>query len=278
LVTDELQDDLNRHLAEYKRLCLGITEPGIFRYRGRSLRYEHILPAKAAPLNLFDEARGFLKSYRRVKLHRYFHHLNSSQAFAFNLFFPYFSRGPAAAASLLRAVGCAGAIAGWEPEWVPDAIEGTNVDVYWWTKDGTKNLCEVKLSEMDFGKAPDDARHRLKLLTYRHKLASHIEPGRLETRAFFDGYQFYRDVYHMVDDDRARLLFLLPRANAVLWDRLNQLLKGVVPGTRSRISTVGVETVVSELCADNACPKEMREYAAKLKRKYVIQSPARGPS
>jgi hypothetical protein len=268
------QNDLKQHLTEYKKVQLRITEPGVFRHQGRDLLFGHILPVESASLNLFEEAREFQQTYPDVKLHRYFHHLNSSQAFAINLFFPFFSGTPQAAAALLRALGSAGTLAGWKPEWVPDAVEGTNIDVCWWTVEGVKTICEVKLSEMDFGKAPDDARHKAKFSFYREKLIPHLEPACLERLAFFDAYQFNRNVYHMVCDDRTRLVFLLPNANAVLWHRLNELLKGVVSGTRNRISAVAIEGVVEALSGDEKCPKEMREYVARLKRKYVIPKDA----
>jgi hypothetical protein len=268
------QDDLRRHLTEYKKLCLGISELGVFHHRGRDLLCSHILPVQNAALNLFEEARHFRQIYPNVKLHRYFHHLNSSQAFAINLFFPFFSGKPEAASALLRALGSPGVFASWEPEWVPDRIEGTNIDVCWRTESGATTFCEVKLSETDFGKAPDDRRHREKFPAYRDRLIPHLEAVKLERAAFFDAYQFNRNVYHMACDDRARLIFLLPRANAVLWERLKQLLNGVVPSTQARISGVAIEDVIAALCADEECPKEMREYAARLKQKYVIPSEA----
>jgi hypothetical protein len=90
------QDDLKKHLAEYKRVHLGVSEPGIFRYRGRQVLHHHILPSAQAVRNLLHDAEpsasAFLKENPR-KRHKDFHHLNSSQAFAFNLFFPYFSAG-----------------------------------------------------------------------------------------------------------------------------------------------------------------------------------------
>jgi hypothetical protein len=88
------QDELKYHLAEFKRFHLGIAEPGLFRFRGRNLEYHHILPAAHALANLLLEAEPAAKAFLAAnprKRHRYFHHLNSSQAFAFNLFFPYFS-------------------------------------------------------------------------------------------------------------------------------------------------------------------------------------------
>lgn len=268
------QDDLKKHLADYKRLCLGISEPGVFRYRGRDVPQDHILPLPNASRNLLEEAEpaasAFLAANHR-KRHRYFHHLNSSQAFAFNLFFPYFSGKPDSASALLRALGREGALADWEPEAVPDRDEGSNIDVLWTTTDGARTFCEVKLSEADFGKAADDRRHREKLIKfYRRPLERHLNPGLLESRAFFDAYQFNRNVWHMVRADRSRLIFLLPRANAALWTLLLELISGVVPPTRKRISKIAIEDVIARLSADARCPNAMREYANKLKQKYVI--------
>ncbi len=80
------QDDLIAHLIEYKRNHLGAPPAGTYRYRGRDVLCEHILPIQARRLNCLKESReeiaSFLRSNPRVKLHKYFHHLNSSQAFA----------------------------------------------------------------------------------------------------------------------------------------------------------------------------------------------------
>jgi hypothetical protein len=270
------QNDLKKHLAEFKRVNLGITAPGLFRYRGRDLQRDHILPLAMASANLLEEAEpaasAFLATHPR-KRHQFFHHLNSSQAFAFNLFFPYFSGEPESASALLGALGQEGILAEWEPEAVPAPDEETNIDVCWNTTDGVRTFCEVKLSEADFGKADDDARHRAKLLdVYSHLLTGHLEPARLERLAFFKSYQFNRNVWHMVRADRSRLIFLLPRSNAGLWTLLQRLLSGVVPCTRERISVVAIEDVIAKLSVDGKCPKRLREYAVKLKQKYVIQS------
>lgn len=173
---------------------------------------------------------------------------------------------------MLRALGSPGVLAGWQPEYVPDAREGTNIDIYWWTEDGAKTICEVKLSETDFGKAPDDRRHRDKLPLYREKLSSHLLPPCLERRAFLDAYQFYRNIYHMVCGDRTRLVFLLPKANTILQRRLKELLKGIMPSARLRISAISIEDLITTLSVDNECPAEMREYATKLEAKYVLTS------
>lgn len=270
------QDALKRHLADYKRLRLGISEPGVFRYRGRDVLRDHILPLANASMNLLEEAEPAASAFlaaNPAKRHRYFHHLNSSQAFAFNLFFPYFSGGPASASVLLRALGQEGVLAEFEPEAVLAPEEQSNIDVFWTTTDGTQTFCEVKLSEADFGKAADDVRHRAKLRDiYSQVLAIHLEPRRLERLAFFDAYQFNRNVWHMVRADRSRLIFLLPRSNAALWKLLQGLLAGVVPNTRERILAIAIEDVIGHLAGDDRCPKELHEYAKKIEQKYLIQS------
>jgi hypothetical protein len=68
------------------------------------------------------------------------------------------------------------------------------------------------------------------------------------------------------------LIFLLPRSNAGLWTLLQRLLSGVTPATRERISAVAIEDVIANLSADNQCPERLREYARKLKQKYLIPS------
>lgn len=74
----------------------------------------------------------------------------------------------------------------------------------------------------------------------------------------------------MAGADRSRLIFLLPRSNAVLWKLLQRLLSGVLAGTRERISAIAIEDVIASLTADERCPKKLRDYAKKLKLKYLI--------
>lgn len=163
------QQRLIEHLIDYKHTVLGIREPGVFRYRGKLLKMDHILPRDQQWANLLEPARSlavaYLEANKTLRLHRYFHHLNSSQAFAFNLFFPFFATGSSGSNALLRAFDQPSTLAWWEPEAVPDPDEATNLDARWQLADGTTVLCEVKLSEADFGKARADDKHRKKLQT-----------------------------------------------------------------------------------------------------------------
>lgn len=268
------QDQLKRHLAHYKTHVLGIAEPGVFRYRGRNVPYEHILPRALADQNMTSRARPLLAAHERSKphlhRHRYFHHLNSSQAFAFNLFLPYFDGGEVASAALLRALGQSSPLAVWEMEAVPVPEEGTNIDVFWSTTDGVSTFCEVKLSEAEFGRAVHDDRHLEKLSHfYEPVLTGHVDSDLLKPGNFFAAYQIMRNVWHMVREERSRLMFLLPKANVRLWTILEDALSKVGKPTRSRIAAVAIEDVIHRLARDSSCPTELRGYAQELERKYV---------
>src|ERR1700742_4924778 len=125
------QDDLRAHLSEYKKSVLHIDEPGVFHHQGREIHYEYILPTNHSLRNLTDEACAVFLVFPAIRRHMYFHHLNSSQAFALNLFFPYFTLRPDQSATLLRALGSGESLDSWAPEAIPDAREGTNVDAVW---------------------------------------------------------------------------------------------------------------------------------------------------
>ncbi len=273
------QDDLIAHLIEYKRNHLGAPPAGIYRYRGRDAFREHILPIEGSRLNFLEESRqeiaSFLKSNPQVKLHKYFHHLNSSQAFALNLFVPFFEGGPAASTALLSALGQHATLAQWEPESIPDTAERTNLDAVWDTSDGTRTFCEVKLSERDFGKARPDARHLDKLRDiYLPRLAQHLSPELQDAPAFFESYQILRNIWHMVGARNGQLVFLIPRGNSKLRPMLQAVVSRVSEQVRDRIRTVAIEDVLDRLGADAATSPRFRAYARDLRDKYVPTSSA----
>lgn len=275
--TVEYRARLLEHLIDYKRSVLSIREPGTFRYRGQDIPKDHVLPVARKWDNLLDSARPlvrrYLASHNRVRTHRYFHHLNSSQAFAFNLFFPFFDGDSVASSALLRALGQAPPLASWEPEAVPDKDEGTNLDARWQLSDGTVVMCEVKLSEADFGRATADEKHRRKLRdTYRRVLTGHVSATMLEEAEFFEAYQILRNVWHMLSVPGSRLVFLLPRAHERLWAELEATLAALPPVTRSRVVVLGIEEVLVRLHSDSQCPLALRQYARLLERKYVVDA------
>jgi hypothetical protein len=72
------------HLAEYKVDILRVHEDGVFHYRGRDIRKSHILPFALRDMNVLEKYRAqfWSSDSAKIKLHRFFHHLNSSQVSA----------------------------------------------------------------------------------------------------------------------------------------------------------------------------------------------------
>ncbi len=268
---------LQRHLGVYKASRLGVKESGTFVHNGRELHYAHILPKELRWLNVLEpirtEAREYLELHTQVKQHKYFHHLNSSQAFALNLFFPYFEQGSPTA--LLRAMGLPGEVAAWQLEHVADEAEGTNVDVMWHTSGGAATYCEVKLSEQEFGVARDDRRHRLKLdQIYRPVLEGQCSDELLEPEAFFARYQLLRNVWLAARNPESSAVFLVPRANATLWSQLRPLIRQLAPSLARRVHAVAVEDVLAALVSSRHSPPRLAWYALLLQEKYNLPSTA----
>lgn len=268
---------LQRHLAAYKASRLGVKEAGTFLHNGRELHYAHILPKELRWLNILEpiraEVREYLEQHPDVKPHRFFHHLNSSQAFAFNLFFPYFEQG--APLALLQAMGVPGQVAGWQPEYVADASEGTNVDVMWYGSNGSKTFCEVKLSEQEFGIAKDDRRHRQKLdEIYKPVLTGQCNPELLEPSSFFARYQLMRNVWLAAKYPGATVIFLVPRANSALWQQLAPFMAQLAPSLGSRVHAVATEDVLAVLASEKQKQPGLAWYAKLLQEKYAPPSGA----
>ena len=214
-----------QQLSEYRIKRLRIQDRGTFHYRGAPLPKDHILPLDLADSNLLAPMRAEMLSYIEstgIELHKFFHHLNSSQAFALNLFYPFFERGQSGV--LLRALGQRGIARDWVFERVWDKSEGTNVDVYWrLRRRGQRDVdvfCEVKLTEQKFGTAEPDADHLRKLKDiYAPRFeAAECDPQLLIPEFFFGHYQLLRNIWLAAASPDSRVLFLLPWENPLLWN------------------------------------------------------------
>ena len=246
-----------------------MREKGTFVHRGVERQYRHILPASLKWLNIPEpfrkEVQEYLAGHRHIKPHKYFHHLNSSQAFALALFVPYLTQAPEALMGALRFPPPRE----WDLERVPDESEGTNVDV-WWQSAGAETYCEVKLSEREFGPATDDARHRRKLeAIYGPVLRKQVDDALLEPKAFFANYQILRNLWLAArpGHERDRVVFLLPEANVRLAAQLEAALGQVRRPLRSRASVVHVEPLLERLRKD--ATSGLAWYAWWLQQKYV---------
>ncbi len=269
MARDDYQKRLERHLAEYKEQRLGVREKGSFVYRGVERRYRHILPESLRWLNIPEpfrkEVQAYVADHKHIRPHRYFHHLNSSQAFALALFVPYLTQAPKA---LMRAMRLPPSRE-WKLQYVSDEGEGTNVDV-WWQSAGAETYCEVKLSEREFGSATYGARHRRKLESiYGPVLRKQVGDALLEPKAFLASYKILRNLWLAArpGHERDRVVFLLPEANVRLAAQLEAALAQVRRPLRSRVSVVHVESLLERLREDAA--SGLAWYGWWLQQKYV---------
>lgn len=272
------RNNLVQHLQSYKKGQLGIEAPGFFRYRGVDVKRDHILPVSEKWANLLpagqDVIRAYLDRHPAIVLHRYFHHLTSSQAFAFNLFIPFFEGGPNSSRALLRAFGQNGNLRNWKLEATPDRREGTNLDAWWQLQSGSETFCEVKLCEGQFGKCVVDARHSEKLRSiYEPRLRNHVAAELLTEEQFFPNYQVLRNIWHLVGSESAELIFLMPRGNIGLWLQLDAVLARVDEGVRSKVRAVAIESLLDHLRTDSDLPAAFVKLALQLQDKYVPRSP-----
>ena len=272
---NDYKDTLYAHLGKYKTQRLGISQQGTWKDRNGEVHYyEHILPDGLEYLNLLESIRAEMRAYLAarpdIKLHKDFKHLNSSQAFAFNLFFPYFAGGAVSANALGKALGLDMDVAseGWQFEEIQD--ENTNVDVVWQSQSGQKVFCEVKLSEAEFGKAKIDQRPHDKLRdVYRPRLEGLVSADLLEPEIFFAHYQLLRNVSLLHGSANSHLVILFPKANMALMPQLERVQAGINPAHSHRIHAAHVEDTLASLTANQSLPAYLQAYASALEEKYV---------
>ena len=265
------QTALQLHLGNYARRRLGVFEKGT--HGGRL--YSHVLPYRLRYLNFLESVRAELQDYLQtnpsIRLHRCFHHLNSSQAFALNLFYPYFAAGDAAARALSASLGVEANVSDWEFEAVPDDKEGTNVDVLWRTPTGASAFCEVKLSEAGFGTVKSDARHQSKLENiYKPLLKPLVSDDLLQEKAFFRNYQLLRNIALLARGEEHQLVILVPRENESLHRPLRKVLANVTQAVRQRVSVVYIEDCLRSLRENEVLSPGLRVHAARMQEKYIL--------
>lgn len=264
---------MKAHLAEYKRTELGIDADGLWRSNSRP--YPHILPETEYRMNILESIREEFWLYFESKssllaTHTDFHHLNSSQAFAFNLFYPWLA-DDASAAALLEYLGLPGeSVAAWEFEHMPDQNERTSVDVHMTLGSSAKVLVEVKLTEEQFGQSLGSATHRAKLEgTYRERLVGKTKAEAIEEVVFFQNYQLFRNVSHLDLTRGDVLVVVVPRANEYTWAHAEEFLDMLSPAARARVRLVAVEELVDGLeLAAGSSPK-LASHMRMLRRKYL---------
>lgn len=264
-------DTMAAHLGRYKRERLGVLEDG--RWRGNDRLYPHVLPEALHRLNVVETVRREFWTYHAahaatIALHTDFHHLNSSQAFAFNLFFPWVGLG-ADPAPLLAALGVPGLRpTAWAFEHVPEPGEGTTFDV---SDACARLLVEVKLTERQFGACAATDAYRRRRAEYLPRLAGLAASDALDEAGFFAHYQLLRNVSHLAPARGDALVLLVPRGNPGPWAQAAAFRAERLTGAgRKVVHLVAVEDVLDAVAkVAGAWPPAYRSHGALLREKYL---------
>jgi len=269
----EFQRRARRWLSDYKQEVLGVEEDGIWLRNGK--RYSHILPQEKYRLSILSSFRDefwewFGKQRPQIQLHSDFHHLNSSQALCFNLFFPPMMGDGHELAQFSSVMGISGAPnAGASFEFQPDPTEGTCIDFSMLLRSGGRVNFEIKYTESEFGSAKADPAHLEKFESiYKSRLAGRFEESFCCAARFLENYQIARNIWHLNESAGDIAIFLFPNENTRL-RRYEALIKAcALERFRSRIRVVYLEDLILNLSKelnpnDTAGRLHLEEFHAK---------------
>jgi hypothetical protein len=269
------RDLVCKHLAQYKANVIGIKENGTFRYGGKDIPISHILPIIHSNANILEQYRDqFLKSeyYPKEKIHRFFHHLNSSQALCFNLFYPLIAENALGLfLQYLEIERKDNLNALFEKEsHIELAARRTSFDFYIQVALASKIFVEVKYTERGFGQAKNDCEHTDKFYkTYLPLVnkSSFLVSRCQEKKFFLKHYQVLRNLIHISNTDY--VVFLFPSANSVVYEEVRDARDNILTDAgRVGFKIVLLEEFVSFL--ENKCiGTPLDEYYKSFRKKYL---------
>jgi hypothetical protein len=268
------RDTACAHLSGYRKTQLGIDEEGIFLHGGREHRKGHILPKSSERQNLLKPYGDsfFLSEHRQAKLHQFFHHLNSSQALCFNLFYPLLAEGELAllAQSLMSTIHPPFEATFEKQSELENATRRTSFDFHIRDEDRREVFVEVKYTENGFGGAKNDKDHQDKFQdTYAPLLEQNVylKPGCKNQAFFLKNYQILRNMVHITPQSEVR--FLIPRANTKTAKQAESAREEFLSESgRDKFRIIYLEDMVSQLI-DTCREKRLDGYYQSFDQKYL---------
>lgn len=232
------RDKVFKKLKVYREDVLHIEEKGFFRYRGKDIFKDHILPINHKESNVLEclKAKDFL--IKEKDLHRYAHHLNSSQLMCYNFFRPYIEVEGGKLRpnkALIKILGkyitsikqsndalCQFEYVQQDGEYKE---EGTNFDFY--LKSGkTEIFFEIKYTEAGYGKCDNDQKHKEKFDTIYNKLIENcpaIKKPVTYDKEFCKNYQLFRNSIRAKDNNKY-VVFIYDENNRYCKKQLKEFL------------------------------------------------------
>jgi hypothetical protein len=262
------------HLSQYRENVLRLPK-GTFLYHGEKKPKGHILPGgEYYRYNILEQYRNkfFTSEHGGIKRHRYFHHLNSSQALCINLLFPLIAEKREDL--LLKCLDLRlnpPVYKGFESESRVEVTERrhTSFDFHL-SADGQDVYVEVKYTEGGFGAAKDDKEHHDKFeKTYIPLLSKSpfLMPLCHDRTFFLQNYQILRNLVHITE--RSEVLFLFPKANTIVARKADKAQRTFLTDAgRERFHILFLEDVVSKLI-DGCNGGTLEAYYQRFREKYL---------
>lgn len=291
---------VKKNLMHYKKERLQIAKDG----KGCKNRcHKYILPPKLRNLNIIETYRKEFWDYfkllsyyhkSRIKLHQGFHHLNSSQAMCFNLFYPYIDELSKdinnmdtefirfiltvlltdldlSVDKLFAEKNLFLHEAGFEK--IMNSKEGTNFDFFLSFKDGNKILFEIKYTEQDFGyfneSAKDIQKDRYNSI-YKPRLENIVKEKYLRfDQTYRKNYQTLRNLSYI--DDNTYIVFLYPKHNNRLNEFKNLLFNDIIlPKYKKNIKVIYLEDFVNKIINNARISAKLKCHYLLFKEKYIL--------
>ncbi|MCK4798080.1 MAG: hypothetical protein KAT05_11905 [Spirochaetes bacterium] len=276
------KDSILEGLIDYKKNEMEIEDPGIFRYRGRNLKKDHILPQEFISPNILEKYREsfYASKLSSINFHRYFHHLNSSQAMCINLFLPFiFEKG------LLKYLFSylnlpAEKMDKAEFEKKSDVeIMGrggrkTNFDFFIQTKIGNKFYFEIKYTENGFASTHIDEKHIKKFSnTYSSLLTDnmYINEEYKSMDSFLSNYQIMRNLVHIAE--KRYVIFVIPKQNKKVYNQATEAERNILSATGKKyFKILTIEEFLNYILNLDLNNSLITEYFMEFKKKYFSRS------
>lgn len=272
------RDHVITDLCRYKKKVLNISEPGVYKYRGKEYKKDHILPSGESNRHL-----NILKPYRdtfyhdktsNISFHRYFHHLNSSQALCINLFYPLLKEGNTDA--VLKCLNMLQNIKeyAFEKESPLECTSRnkrkTSFDLFIHSDSNMDIYFEIKYTEEGFGKVKNDHEHRIKFEFTYEKLLKENRYIRNEFKnmdSFFSHYQILRNLIHL--QNNSAVVFLFPQKNKRVNDQAKFARDRILNSLgRKYFHIIYLEEFVDCIEANIKTPNLITHYA-QFREKYL---------
>lgn len=257
-------------LSEYKNKKL-TKKNGLWRDK----EYSHILPKETDyKLNIIDTFRSEFWNYfdkHKFTLHQNFHHLNSSQALSFNLFFPLFAHNfdylTYIFSDLIKISQSQNKVNECEFEKIIDKTERTNFDFFAKLSNGHKVLFEIKYTEEQFGRAKKDDSHLKKYFsTYEKKLKGIIKLEYINADFVLKNYQIIRNLSYL--DSTTTVIFLFPSENKQL-SKTKDLINMIVEKDKiPNVKIIYLENFIEQILKAEYL-KSLHPFFKEFKKKYI---------